>query len=259
VNPPGAVSDPTAVADQRVTLACADGVATPAYVAHPARVTEPLPGMVVVIHGLGLDAHMEDVTRRFAGQGMVAIAADTFARIGGPPDINDRDQIMAKIGAMDDRGALNDLTAAVEWLRAQPECTGQLGGIGFCMGGRLLLMLATEGGRLDRAIDCWGGRMTRRTQPVDAGHPEVPIERIGRLDCPLLGIFGEDDTDPNLEDVAGLRAALERHGKSFRIRTFPGAGHAFFADTRPSYREEQASAAWEEFQRFLAPIMVAPA
>jgi carboxymethylenebutenolidase len=254
MTPPGALADPALVTDTTITLTTADGVKTSAFVARPTHSSGSLPGMMVSIHGLGLDDHMRDVTRRFAGQGMLAIAADTFGRVGGPPDIEDRAQIMAKIRAMGDRGALADLQASVDWIRAQPESNGQVAGIGFCMGGRLLLMVATEGPILDRAIDCWGGRMTRRTQPIDSAHPEVPVERIGRLACPLLGIFGEDDADPNPDDVAELEAAATRHGKSLRSRSFPGAGHAFFADTRPSYREAQAAAAWQEFMTFLEPL-----
>lgn len=211
--------------------------------------------MMVSIHGLGLDDHMRDLTRRFAGLGMLAIAADTFGRVGGLPDIEDRAQIMAKINAMGDGGAIADLRASVDWIRAQPESNGLVAGIGFCMGGRLLLMVATDGPVLDLAVDCWGGRMTRRTQPNDSLHPEVPVERIDRLGCPLLGIFGEDDLDPTQGDVAELEAAVKRHGKSMLIRSFPGAGHAFLADTRPSYREAQAHAAWQEITAFLRPIL----
>jgi carboxymethylenebutenolidase len=258
MNPPGALADPALVTDGMVTLATGDGMHTPAFVASPTRTTGKIPGMMVSIHGLGLDDHMKDVARRFAGQGMLAIAADTFARVGGSPDIEDRAQIMARIGAMGDRGAIADLRASVDWIRAQPESNGLVAGIGFCMGGRLLLMVATEGPILDRAIDCWGGRMTKRTHLFDGGHPEVAVDRIERLACPLLGIFGVDDTDPNPDDVAELEAAANRHGKSLRSRSFSGAGHAFFADTRPSYRPEQAAAAWQEFIAFLEPLRPPP-
>jgi carboxymethylenebutenolidase len=258
MNPPGALVDQSLVTDASITLTAADGVTTTAFVARPSKVTTRLPGMMVSIHGLGLDGHMRDLTRRFAGLGMLAIAADTFGRVGGPPDLEDRAQIMAKIDAMGDKGALADLRASVEWIRAQPESSGLVAGIGFCMGGRLLLMVATDGPVLDRAIDCWGGRTTRRTQPIDSLHPEITVERIDRLGCPLLGIFGDDDADPNADDVAELEAAVRRHGKSMLSRSFPGAGHAFLADTRQSYREEQAHAAWHEITAFLKPILAAP-
>ena len=255
MNLPGALADPSLVADAIVTLTASDGVKTTAFLARPSKVTTKLPGMMISIHGLGLDDHMRDLTRRFAGLGMLAIAADTFGRVGGPPDIQDRDQIMAKINAMGDKGAIADLRASVDWIRSQPESSGPVAGIGFCMGGRLLLMVATDGPVLDRAIDCWGGRTTRRTQPIDSLHQEVPVERIDRLGCPLLGIFGDDDLDPNPDDVAELEAAVQRYGKSMLKRSFPGAGHAFLADTRPSYREAQAHAAWQEITTFLRPIL----
>ena len=120
-------------------------------------------------------------------------------------------------------------------------------------------MVATEGPILDRAIDCWGGRMTRRTQPIDSAHPEVPVERIGSLACPLLGIFGEEDQNPTPAQVAQLEQELKKHGKSHEFHNYPGAGHGFFYHERPMYRQEQAVDGWKQVFAFLETHLAAAA
>jgi carboxymethylenebutenolidase len=252
---PGAVTDPSSVSESDISVTAADGHRVPLHVARPARPTGPLPGLVVIHEAYGVNDHIRDVTRRFAAQDFLAAAPDLFQRVGGPPEPGGEIAgVMAKIGAMSDADAIADLRATVDWLRAQPDCNGRIGCIGFCMGGRLSLLLATHEGVLDRAIDCWGGRITRRTAPPDERRPEVVVERVDRLACPLLGVFGADDQNPNAEDVAELRAALEATGMEHRILVYEGAGHAFFADYRPTWREEPAHAAWAEFLRFLEPL-----
>lgn len=245
---PGEVRDRSALHEERISLPRGSDL-LPVYVARPRQAATPLPGVVVVHEAFGLTPHIEDVCRRVAARGLLAAAPDLFHRLGGPA--GDPPQALARLASLDDGEAVADLVAVVGWLRRQPQSNGRVGAIGFCMGGRLVLLLATESGVLDCAIDCWGGRMTRRTALIDERHPEVAVERIERLSCPLLGIFGEEDENPNLDDVAELRAALQRYGKDHRIVTYPGAGHAFFADYRDSYREGPAFAAWEEFGAWL--------
>lgn len=247
---PGAVSDPAGIYSERPSLATGDHrfLAYAAWTRHPGR----LPGLLVIVEAFGVNDHIEDVCRRFAAQGYLTIAPELFARVGGPP--TDVSSVMAKMGGMRDADSVGDMRTAVNWLRANDRCNGRVASIGFCMGGRLSLLLATQRGVLDRAIDCWGGRITRRTAPPDENRPEVVVERIAELDCPLLGVFGEEDQNPNADDIAELRAALDAHGKPHRILVYPGAGHAFFADYRESYRDGPAHAAWEEFLGFLAPL-----
>jgi carboxymethylenebutenolidase len=257
MNVPGAVTDPSTVTESTVTVTAEDGHSLPVHVARPAGAAGPIPGLVVIHEAFGVNDHIRDVTRRFAAQGFLAAAPDLFPRVGGAPEPGALiETIMSRIGAMSDADAVADLRATVQWLRGQPDCNGRIGCIGFCMGGRLTLLLATHEGVLDRAVDCWGGRITRRTAPPDERRPEVVVERVDRLSCPLLGVFGAEDQNPNADDVAELRAALEASGREHRILVYPDAGHAFFADYRPGWREEPAHAAWAEFLRFLEPLNV---
>jgi carboxymethylenebutenolidase len=255
MNVPGAVTDPSTVTESTVTVTAEDGHSLPIHVARPASAAGPIPGLVVIHEAFGVNDHVRDVTRRFAAQGFLAAAPDLFPRVGGPPEPGAPiEAIMSRVGAMSDADAVADLRATVQWLRGQPECNGRIGCIGFCMGGRLTLLLATYEDVLDRAVDCWGGRITRRTAPPDERRPEVVVERVDRLSCPLLALFGAEDQNPNADDVAELRAAVEASGREHRILVYPDAGHAFFADYRPSWREEPAHAAWAEFLRFLQPM-----
>jgi carboxymethylenebutenolidase len=254
---PGEVRDPTVLVVGSTDLV-RDGQPFSLYAAWTGG-SWPSPGIVVVHEAFGLNPHIQDVCRRFAAQGFVAAAPDLFSRIGGPPAPGQMQDIMSRIALLDDRQAIGDLLAVVGWLRSHDRCNGRVGAIGFCMGGRLALLLATEPGSIDAAVDCWGGRITRRTATVDERHPEVAVDRIARLDCPLLGVFGEQDQNPNLDDVAELRSALQRHGKEFRIVTYPDAGHAFLADYRDSYRETAAFAAWEEILSWLGRLREEPA
>jgi carboxymethylenebutenolidase len=252
---PGAVTDPSTVSESSVTVTAEDGHRLPLHVARPAQAAGPLPGLVVIHEAFGVNDHIRDVTRRFAAQGFLAAAPDLFLR-GGPPPAPGAEitEIMRRVGAMSDVDAVADLRATVDRLRSEPGCNGRIGSIGFCMGGRLSLLLATHEGVLDRAVDCWGGRITRRTAPPDDRRPEVVVERVDRLACPLLGVFGAEDPNPDAGDIDELRAALEASGREHRIVVYPAAGHAFFADYRPSWREEPAHAAWAEFLRFLEPL-----
>jgi carboxymethylenebutenolidase len=252
---PGAVTDPSTVREFPVTIAVEDGHRLALHVARPAHPVGPLPGLVVIHEAYGVNDHLRDVTRRFAAQGFLAAAPDLFGRVGGAPALGTEiAEVMQRIGAMSDADGVADLRATVDWLRAQPGCNGRVGCIGFCMGGRLSLLLATHAGVLDRAVDCWGGRITRRTAPPDERRPEVVVDRVDRLACPLLGVFGADDQNPNADDLEELRTALRATGLEHRILVYEGAGHAFFADYRPTWREEPAHAAWAEFLRFLEPL-----
>jgi carboxymethylenebutenolidase len=249
---PGEVLDRTVLEDARPALRSGEQMFS-AYAAWP-RLATSTPGIVVIHEAFGVNAHIEDVCRRFAAQGFATLAPDLFSRCGGPPEPGDLSSVMAKIVQVRDADAVGDLSVCADWLRAQPHSNGRVGAIGFCMGGRLSLLLATHAGVLDAAVVCWGGRITRRTATVDDAHPDVVVERVDQLSCPLLGIFGAEDQNPNRDDVEELRATLQQHGKAHRIVVYKDAGHALFADYRPSYNETAAHAAWGEMLDWFAQL-----
>jgi carboxymethylenebutenolidase len=112
-------------------------------------------------------------------------------------------------------------------------------------------MLATERSDLNAAVVFYGGNIM-----VPWGDGSAPFEGTKNIAAPVLGLFGEDDGNPNPTDVAKLDAELSKHGKQHEFHSYKGAGHAFMSEGRPSYREDAASDAWEKcvawFKKHLA-------
>jgi carboxymethylenebutenolidase len=126
---------------------------------------------------------------------------------------------------------------------------GRVGVTGFCMGGQYALMAACTVARLAACVS-WYGML--RYAETDDSKPADALTLAPRLGCPYLGLFGGDDPLIPRADVEELRAILARHGKTFEIRVYPGAGHAFFNHTRPdAYRPDAAADAWPRAVAFL--------
>lgn len=132
---------------------------------------------------------------------------------------------------------LDDLRACVEFLRGPPEYGRRVGAVGFCMGGRLAFHLATVEPRLGAAVVFYG-----------AGPREAEIERI---QCPVLGLYGEDD-EFITKDVPRVEAAMKRFGKTFEREIYNRTGHAFARPSSKGYREDRAAEAWKRTDEFLA-------
>jgi carboxymethylenebutenolidase len=207
------------------------------------------PGLVVVPDVRGLSDHYRDVARRFAREGFFALAVDLYSREGAP-DLPDMDAVFRWIRALPDTRVLGDLAAAVGHLARRPEVDPAAIGItGFCLGGQYALMAACTVPGLAACVSWYG--MLRYAQ-TDAVKPASPLALASELACPYLGLFGEEDAIIPLADVAELRAILAREEKRFEIVTYPGAGHAFFNDTRQDvYRPAAAADAWPRALAFL--------
>ncbi len=117
--------------------------------------------------------------------------------------------------------------------------------IGFCSGGRQAYLVGCLSHEVDAVVDCYGGRVVAGPGELSERHPVAPIELTAQLHCPLLGIFGKEDTNPSPEQVARIDEELRRHGKTFELFSFDGAGHSFLQHDRPAYRPEAAVRAWE--------------
>jgi carboxymethylenebutenolidase len=152
---------------------------------------------------------------------------------------------------------MGDTAASMAWLRAQANASGKVGVIGFCSGGRHTYLAACTLPGVNAAVDCWGGRVIV-DDPKDftPQRPVAPIVYTEKLSCPLLGIFGNDDKNPNREHVNHTEAELQKYGKTYEFHRYDGAGHAFFDYNRPAYRPQQAVDAWRKvfafFDRHLA-------
>jgi carboxymethylenebutenolidase len=251
---PGAVTDPASVRAEELAFAGAKGTPVNGYLASPARDGEQArPAMIVIHTAAGLGEHIKDVTNRIANLGYVALGVDLYTREGGPPPMDDMQAVMQRLFAMSDATALGDLEGAADFLRAREEVSGKVGCIGFCMGGRYTLLFACASDRLDAAVDCWGGFIDRATpaERSTEARPTPPLELADGLRCPLLAAIGAEDENPSPELGEQLRRQAATSGQEVQVDVYVGAGHAFFADDRPSYRPGPAMKLWREVVPFL--------
>jgi carboxymethylenebutenolidase len=121
--------------------------------------------------------------------------------------------------------------------------------IGFCSGGRQAYMVACKLD-LDAAVDCWGGRVIAKPEELNERQPVAVIDMTPSMQCPLLGIFGNDDVNPAPDQVNRTEAVLRDLGKDYEFHRYDGAGHGFFATDRPGYRAEQAVDGWTKVFAF---------
>jgi len=251
---PGAVTDPSRVRAESLTFAGHGGTAVNGHLAVPTQPAgEEGRGAVVVIHEAGgLGDHIKDVANRLANLGYLALGVDLYTREGGPPRMDDLQAVMERLFSMSDEVALGDLEAAADFLRAREDCNGRVGCIGFCMGGRFTLLFACARKRLDAAVDCWGGVIDAATpdESTTPTRPTPPLELAERLSCPLLAAIGAEDANPSPEVGAQLEARARQSGQEVKVDVYEGAGHAFFADYRPTYRPEPAAKLWREVVPF---------
>ncbi len=205
------------------------------------------PAVIVAQHAGGVDDFICGMCDRFAEAGLVAVAPDLYHR----EEPGSADDPMTRMGRLRDDQIVRDMDAAVAHAKALGEVDGErLGVTGFCMGGRVAYLMAASGSAFSAAIVFWGGNIMNAW-----GDGPAPFELTDRISCPVLGIFGEDDPNPNPADVAKIDAEMTRFVKAHEFHSYPGAGHAFMNERRPSYRPEAAAEAWrrsvEWFDRYL--------
>jgi carboxymethylenebutenolidase len=218
------------------------------YMARPLG-AGPYPGVVVIPEIFGLVTHQKEVARKIAHEGYVAVAIDLWdreARHNPSASVDDvAAQVRAAGGVPDDR-CIGDVEGLAALLRSLPYCNGKVGVIGFCSGGRQVYLVACNIPTLNAAVDCYGGRVVATPDQLNPGQPKAPIDMTAGLKCPLLGLFGKEDQNPSPEHVTRMDAELKRLNKTHEFHSYDGAGHAFFADYRPSYRQAAAVDGWQK-------------
>ena len=207
------------------------------------------PAVVIIPDVRGLTEHYRDIARRFANEGFFALAVDLYSREGAP-ELPDVESALRWMRQLDDRRVLKDIDGAVRFLGSRPEVRNRSIGItGFCMGGQYALMAACTAPSIAACVSFYG--MLRYAEKTTM-KPESALDMAPRLQCPYLGLFGEDDALIPRADVKELEGILRRTGKTFQTKIYPGAGHAFFNDTRPdAYRADAAKDAWTRALTFL--------
>ena len=234
---------------ETVTMAGANGDSINAYLARPLG-KGPFPSMVLAHHMPGWDAWYRETTFKFALHGYVAISPNLFFRAGhGTPE-----DMAAKVradGGLPDDQVVGDLAGAMKYVRALKDVNGKVGAFGTCSGGRHAFLAACRAPGFDALVDCWGGNVVMRPDQLSPKTPVAAIDYTKDLSCPMLGLFGNDDTTPAPEQVNQHEAELKKYGKNYEFHRYDGAGHGFFYYHRPMYRQAQAVDGWEKVFAFL--------
>jgi carboxymethylenebutenolidase len=207
------------------------------------------PAVIILHERYGIDQHTKDLTIKLAQAGFVGLAPDLFHRFTG-----DRQAVLRGEQRVDltDDGALEDLDAAVEYLKKIKEVDGErIGIIGVCQTGRQPVLLAARRNDIAGAVVLYGAIGGREWQGNEIR--PTPIEDlIAQVNCPVLGIFGEADHIISIDDVVRFRNCLEKAKKNCHIRIYAGAPHGWLNDTMPGrYRKEAAKDAWNLIISFL--------
>ncbi|MDH7512233.1 MAG: dienelactone hydrolase family protein [Clostridiales bacterium] len=205
--------------------------------AYSARLKEEVkrPGVFVIHENRGLNPHTEDVARRVALEGFLAIAPDALSPLGGTPE--DPDKARELIGKLDRQANIKNYVAAVAYLRTHPLSTGKVGCMGFCWGGGVTNQVAVNSPDLAAAVPFYG------SQPA--------AEDVPKIKAAILIHYAENDERINA-GIPAFEEALKKASIEYKIYMYEGASHAFFNDTNPSrYHKEAATLAWERTIAFL--------
>lgn len=208
------------------------------YLVRPAAASGPVAGVVVVHENRGLNPYIEDVARRVAKAGFVALAPDGLTSVGGYPGNDEKGRELQR--EVDPEKLMNDFFAAIEFLMKHDATTGKIGITGFCYGGGVANAAAVAYPELGAAVPFYGR--------------QASAEDVPRIQAPLLIHYAELDAGIN-EGWPAYEAALRENGKTYEAYIYPGVNHGFHNDSTPRYDEAAAKLAWERtidwFRRYL--------
>jgi carboxymethylenebutenolidase len=237
------VTDTTGLIAGAVNIPVKDGE-IPAYRAQPAT-GKNFPIVLVIQEIFGVHQHIQDVCRRFAKLGYVAIAPELFVRQGDVHELGNIDEIRQVVAKVPDTQVLADLDATVNWaVKSSNGNPDKLTITGFCWGGRITWLYSAHNPQV-KAGAAWYGRLIGNTSDII---PKHPVDVAATLKVPVLGLYGGQDTGIPLDTVEQMREQLKASSSKSEIIVYPDAPHAFFANYRPSYREVDAKDGWQRVQ-----------
>jgi carboxymethylenebutenolidase len=224
--------------DQQVPVG---GVNVPVYEARPAAGKDH-PIVVVISEIWGVHEYIKDTARRFAKAGFYAVAPELFVREGGVGHLTNVQEILKIVLSQKREQTLGDIKAAVDWAKKRPGVKADRAGVtGFCWGGSTTIQVAATNPDMKAAV-AWYGPPARPYQ--GASGPVTGFDLAKDIKIPFLGLFGENDKNPTPEDARKFGEMVRHHNPNVEIVVYPGAGHAFHADYRPSYNKAAADDGW---------------
>lgn len=221
----------------------------PVYEARPATGTGA-PIVLVISEIWGVHEWVKDVTRRFAKEGYCAVAPELFQREGGVGHLANIQEILKIVLNVPRPQLLGDTSAAVDWAKKRPGVRADRVGVaGWCWGGSTVYQVAATNPDIKAAV-AWYGAPARPFP--DTPSPVTGFDLVKDIKAPFLGLFGEKDTGPSPDDARKFADMLKQTNHDVEIVIYPGAGHGFFADYRPSYNAAAAADAWKRCTAFFA-------
>ena len=226
----------------------------PVYEARPAS-GGPAPIVVCISEIWGVHEWVRDVTRRFAKAGYYAVAPELFKREGGVAQLPNIQDILKVVFAVPRKQMLGDVAATIDWAKKRPGARADRVGVtGWCWGGGVVYQVAATNPDIKAAVAWYG--------PPGRPFPDQPAPVSGfdvakDIKAPLLGLYGETDTSPTPADARKLGELIKLHNPNVEIVVYPGAGHAFFADYRPSFNAAAAADGWKRCTDWFAKYLKA--
>jgi len=203
-----------------------------AYLVKPASLDQPAPGVLVIHENRGRNPYIEDVTRRLATSGFIAMSPDALTSFGG---WSSDDEGRKQQRTLDADAMTENWIAAFNYLKSHPDCSGKVGAVGFCYGGGVVNLLATRLPDLGAGVPFYGRA--------------APLEDVAKIKSPLLIQNGELD-ERILAAAPAYEAALKDAGVEFEAHVYAGARHGFHNNSTPRYDDMAASLAWERTIEF---------
>lgn len=208
-----------------------NGSTVPGYLCRPSG-DGASAGVIVLQEWWGLEPHIKDIAERYARAGFVALAPDLYhGNVTAEPD-----EARKLAMGMDRDRAIKEIASSIRYLKAQSYVSGKVGTVGYCMGGGLSITAACNIQEVDASIIYYGGSPS--------------AEDLAKVTVPVLGLYGGADGGVPVSTATALSEALEKNGTPYDVHIYGGAPHAFFNDTRESYREEAAKDSWERTLTF---------
>ena len=219
----------------------------PSYRAMPDKKRKKFPVVMVVHEIFGVHEWIQDVCRRFAKLGYIAIAPALYARQGEVKDLKDPREINTKVfSKIPDTQSMSDLDATVAWAGKNSGNTKKLSITGFCWGGRIVWLYAAHNPNVDAGAAWYGRLAPTPNSPVNAAQPTTPIDHVKELKVPVIGFYGGLDTGIPLDSVQRMQDELKKGKSGSEIVVYPNAKHGFHADYRDSFNKEASEDAWKK-------------
>jgi len=215
----------------------------PAYIARPEG-NQSLPAVIVWMEIFGVNSHIQDVTERIAKEGYVACAPNFFHRVApnlnleyNETGMNEGIEHMMKLTA---DNMIADQKATIAYLTGRGDVTDKIGAMGFCIGGHMTYLTACEND-IAAAASFYGGGIAA---PEGPGGAPSTISRTGKINCPILCLFGGLDAHIPVEHTSAVHTALKEHKRDGEVVIYDEADHGFFCDKRESFHADSAADAW---------------